>query len=437
MNHRHPYRSWLRATLLGVGSLLIAPSASAINTICDTPDCPTGCGEATPGGGGIQDRLALINRSLYGQPQAKFRPEPSETSPMQQRYLARISHTYPTAAADLRTVARRAPSSPFDVEATTPARSSSPRAAPQHVLGALATDRYERSGLGTAGPLPAGSSGQLLYGDMPGQWDEVRAYVTFPYSFDRGVTTDQLLLRGLFATATGSGDTYQASGWSRSAYWLTGADGIPRLLASAIIVPNYVPAPGDPFTDSGTLSIAPLMLYKEDGRDYSAYPADGAYATIFFVADPFSGEILDAVVDLYDANSVYEKTEYLYEGDSMQPLLLLYRLEEPDFTFYAEYGGHILLGENVTLELEHHVPGVDYVDPFLSAIGFDAANTPLDLLFEGVRELPGGELEWGYSPPYPLGYTWGQAADELFAADFEAATQGAPKAQIVRKRRAP
>lgn len=375
MSHSHCHRSWLQGALLVAICLLTAQSAFASLGLCNVPDCPTGCGEATPGGGGIQDRLALINRSLYGQPQAKFRPEPSETSPMQQRYL------------------------------------------------------------GTDGPLPAGSSGQLLYGDMPGQWDEVRAYVTFPYSFDRGVTTDQLLLRGLFATATGSGDTYQASGWSRSAYWLTGADGIPRLLASAIIVPNYVPAPGDPFTDSGTLSIAPLMLYKEDGRDYSAYPADGAYATIFFVADPFSGEILDAVVDLYDANSVYEKTEYLYEGDSMQPLLLLYRLEEPDFTFYAEYGGHILLGENVTLELEHHVPGVDYVDPFLSAIGFDAANTPLDLLFEGVRELPGGELEWGYSPPYPLGYTWGQAADQLFAADFEAITQGAPKAQIVRKRR--
>ncbi len=61
--------------------------------------------------------------------------------------LAPSSHTSLTAAADLRWVARRAPSSPLDVVLTTPARSSSPRAAPHRVLGGLATDRYENWGL--------------------------------------------------------------------------------------------------------------------------------------------------------------------------------------------------------------------------------------------------------------------------------------------------
>jgi len=195
-----------------------------------------------------------------------------------------------------------------------------------------------------------------------------------------------------------------------------------------------VPQPGEPFTDSGSLNIAPLMLYKEDGRDYSAYPEDGAFATIFFVADPVTGEILDAIVDLYDANSVYEKTEYLYENDSMQPLLLMYRLAEPDFTFYAEYGEHILLGESVSIDLANHVPGVDFVDPFLSAIGFDAANTPLELLLEGARELSGGEVEFGYSAVYPLGYTWSEAADKLFDSGFESPAAAAPKSRIVRTR---
>lgn len=362
------------AFAVAVVALSTAPTADAVIWPCLIPNCPTSCGEASPGGGTIQERLSLINRSLYSQPQARFRPQASEGSLMQRRYLAK-------------------------------------------------------------GPVaPFGSGGQTLYGDFPGQWDEVSGYVTFPHSFDGGITTDQILLRGLRATATGTGDTYEVGGWTRSAYWITGDDSVPRVLPATMIVPSYVPQPGEPFTDSGSLNIAPLMLYKEDGRDYSAYPEDGAFATIFFVADPVTGEILDAIVDLYDANSVYEKTEYLYENDSMQPLLLMYRLAEPDFTFYAEYGEHILLGESVSIDLANHVPGVDFVDPFLSAIGFDAANTPLELLLEGARELSGGEVEFGYSAVYPLGYTWSEAADKLFDSGFESPAAAAPKSRIVRTR---
>jgi hypothetical protein len=285
----------------------------------------------------------------------------------------------------------------------------------------------------TAAPAVSGQ-GQSLFANLPGEWDQVSGFVTFPYSFD-GTTVDQLLLRGLPAQRIGVTDDYEVSGLTRSAYWFDVGNGIPRMFSSELIDPNYVPAPGDPFSDSGQLNFSQLVKYRENGRDYSAYPEGAAFATVFFVSDPVSGQVLDAIVDLYDANSEYEKTEYLYEGDSLQPLLLAYRLSEPEFLYFAEYGDFIPLSNNVSIGLANYVPGVDFVDPDL--VGFDAANAPLQLLLEGYRQVPVGGVQWAYSAVHPLGYTWGEAQDRLFESGFEA-TQAATKAStwrnLIRKR---
>lgn len=330
-------------------ALVVSGQASAFMKTCEVPNCPEGCGEASPGG----TRAAALRTEI------QFRREPGSGSPLEQRY--------------------------FDSKIAA---------------------------------APAGSGqGQSLFANLPGQWDQVSGFVTFPFSFD-GITVDQLLLRGLPAQRIGVTDDYEVSGWTRSAYWFDVGNGIPRLLSSELIDPNYVPAPGDPFSDSGHLNFSQLVKYRENGRDYSAYPEGAAYATVFFVSDPVSGQVLDAIVDLYDANSVYEKTEYLYEGDSLQPLLVAYRLSEPEFLYFAEYGDFIPLSNNVSIGLANYVPGVDFVDPDL--VGFDAANAPLQLLLEGYREVPVGGVQWGYSTVHPLGYTWGEAQDRLFDSGFEA-----------------
>ncbi len=261
-------------------------------------------------------------------------------------------------------------------------------------------------------------SGESLFGDLAGQWDSVNAFVTVPFS-DSGAVDDQLLVRGLPTQMLPGGDRYEAEGWTRSAYWFDIGNGIPRLLSSALIDPTYVPEPGDPFTDSGHLNFSELVLYQEEGRDYSAYPEDGAFGSLFFVADPQTGEVLDIVIALNDADGAFEKVAPLFVGDRLKPLVITYRLAEPEFLYYSEYGDYITLNDDVDIGLANHVPGVDFFDPDLFAAGFDANSASLNLLLEGYREGMGGNDEWAYSAVQPLGYTWGEALDQFFASGFE------------------
>jgi len=62
-------------------------------------------------------------------------------------FIARISHTPPTAAADPLTVAHRTPSRRLDVVSATPSPPLSPCGAPQPCLDALATKGCEKCGL--------------------------------------------------------------------------------------------------------------------------------------------------------------------------------------------------------------------------------------------------------------------------------------------------
>ncbi len=280
--------------------------------------------------------------------------------------------------------------------------------------GSVMEQRYLDS---RASHLPAGATqGESLFASLSGDWDVVTGYVTFPYSAD-GITVDQLLLRGLPAQRIDETEDYEVPGWTRSAYWFDVDNGVPRLLSTELIDRNYVPQADEPFEDSGHLNYVPLVMYREEGRNYSDFPDGAALGSIFFVSDPLSGEVLDAVINLYGANGEYEKTEYLYEGDELKPLLITYRLTEPEFVYYAEYGDFINLSDEVSLGLANHVPGVDFVDPDL--VDFDAANAPLELLLEGYRDEPVGGVNWAYSEIYPLGYTWGLAQEYLFGSGFE------------------
>ena len=288
----------------------------------------------------------------------------------------------------------------------------------------------------------AGGQGETLFGDLTGDWDEVTGYITFPYSWEDDVD-DYILVRGLPAERLPDSNTYQLNDWTRSAYWVDIGDGRPRFLSSKLLDPDYVPEPGDPFVDSGELNYAQLILYREEGRDYSGYPEEAAFGSLLFLVDPVSGQVIDAVVDLMDANGEYEKTEYLYVGDELQPLLNTYVLTEPESIYYAYYGDFITLSQDHTFDRASYIPGLDFVDPDLAELEFDAYNAPLTLLLEGFSEpdKPEGDPEWAYSEVYPLGYTWGEGVEVIFRSRFEAAagptaTSGAAQrpAQVVRSR---
>jgi len=346
--------------VLMTGLLLAIFSGPAEATIwpCMMPDCPAGAGEARgPNGFGAPPGGLNPMAIRY---QATFRREAWTGSKLQQRYLDR-THA-PTAA-----------------------------------NGSFVTE--------------------TLTGDLAGDWDVVTGFVTFPFSFD-GIETDYLLVRGLPTERLSGGDTYQVGHWKRAAYWIDAGDGVPRLLASELLNPNYVPSLEDPFVDGGELNYAQLVLYREQGRDYSAYTEEAAFGNLFFVVDPASGEVINAAIDLYDAGNLYEKTVFLFEGDSLLPLLISYKLAEPEFLYFAEYGDFITLSQEFNIGLADHVPGRHFVDPALSNVGFDAAAAPLNLLLEGFASVPGDDPLWAYSDVFPLNYTWNEAG-QIFESDFE------------------
>lgn len=350
-----------RVLMTGILLAIFSGPAEATNWSCTVPNCPEGAREARgPDGFGAPPDGLNPMAIRY---QATFRREAGTGSKLQQRYLDR-THA-PTAA-----------------------------------TGGFVTE--------------------TLTGDLAGDWDVVTGFVTFPFSFD-GIETDYLLVRGLPTERLPGGDTYQVNHWKRSAYWIDAGDGAPRLLSSELLDPNYVPDPDDPddpFVDGGELNFAQLVLYREQGRNYSAYPQQAAFGNLFFVVDPASGEVIDAAIDLYDAGSVYEKTVFLFEGDSLLPLLITYKLDEPEFLYYAEYGDYITLSQGFDIGLADHVPGRHFVDPALNDVGFDAAAAPLMLLLEGFAEVPGDDPLWAYSKVFPLNYTWNEAG-QIFASNFE------------------
>ena len=283
--------------------------------------------------------------------------------------------------------------------------------------------------------------GETLFGELAGNWDAVTAFITIPYSFDDGITEDYLLLRGLPTERLPDSDTYQINNWTRSAYWIDVGDGVPRVLSSELLDPNYVPDVDDPFEDSGVLNYSQLVLYQVEGEDYSEFENGAAFGVVFFLTDPASGEVIDAVIDLYSNDFEYEYTSFLYEGDKLLPLLITYKLDEPELLYYAEYGEFITLSQNVEIGPANHIPGVDFVDPDLEQLEseFDAATVPLVLLLEGFAapEDPEGDPEWAYSTPNPLGYSWGQSAVRIFGSRFESEDAGRAansQRQVVRSR---
>ena len=382
-SRRNARFAFLFSLTLFLTGLLQTTAALASLRMCEEPGCggesrPVSCPD------GNCDAIAgsaLANRYLNLQSLATFRRESGTGSELQQRYLDRS--------------------------------------------GSQATAR-------------SGLQGETLFGDLAGDWDVVTGFVTIPYSFD-GITDDYLLLRGLPTERLADSNTYQVNDWTRSAYWIDVGDGVPRVLSSELLDPNYVPDVDDPFEDSGELNYSQLVLYRVEGEDYSEFENEAAFGVVFFLTDPASGEVIDAVIDLYSNNFEYEQTTYLFEGDELLPLLITYKLDEPEFLYYAEYGDFIVLSQNVEIGLANHVPGVDFIDPDLDKLEFDAATVPLVLLLEGFAEPeePEGDPTWAYSTPSPLGYSWGQSAVRIFGSRFESEDAGRAansRRQVVRSR---
>ena len=382
-SRRNARFAFLFSLTLVLAGLLKTTSALAMLQKCEEPECGEG-GTTVSCPDGNCDAIAgsaLANRYLNLQSLATFRRESGTGSELQQRYLDRSGS-----------------------QATAKSRLQS----------------------------------ETLFGDLPGDWDVVTGFVTIPYSFD-GITDDYLLLRGLPTERLADSNTYQVNDWTRSAYWIDVGDGVPRVLSSELLDPNYVPDVDDPFEDSGELNYSQLVLYRVEGEDYSEFANGAAFGVMFFLTDPANGEVIDAVIDLYSENFEYEYTSYLYEGDELLPLLITYKLDEPEFLYYAEYGEFIVLSQAVEIGLANHVPGVDFIDPDLAALEFDAANVPLVLLLEGFAESeePEDDPIWSYSTPSPLGYTWSQTLDSIFRSRFESEDAGRAansRRQVVRSR---
>ena len=83
----------------------------------------------------------------------------------------------------------------------------------------------------------------------PGQWDDVDAYITFPYFFAANGEVD-FLLRGFAASQVGTSNEYRTDGWDRKLYWLESQGQPPHLLQALELTKDFVPVSGELFADN-------------------------------------------------------------------------------------------------------------------------------------------------------------------------------------------
>ena len=136
--------------------------------------------------------------------------------------------------------------------------------------------------------------------------------------------------------------------------------------------------------------------------------------------DPGPMGAVSAAADIFDENGEYERTDFLYIGDTIEFFMQALDIDQPELLFLIEYMTPRELTENFALERTYYIPGQDYVDPDLPA-DFDAAVQPMQFLLEGARAGVGGDPDvFEQAGPWDLGFEWQDLLEFIFKSRFQA-----------------
>jgi|GEM_PF-3005056 len=296
---------------------------------------------------------------------------------------------------------------------------------------------------GGGAALNGGAGGSVpplrLVGTLAGDWDRVEGFVTFPRTYEEDdLGRLELLLRG-FSTVPGAAtDEYVVPAWDRNLFFIdpdtTNAAEIPRVLATVERESSYQPMPDDDYaifrddefvladcTGSNfcSIQVVDYAELQEEGRDYSDYP-EGAAPVIIYLVINDAGTLVSAAADIFDENGEYERTDFLYIGDTIEFFMQALNIDQPEFLFLIEYMTPRELTDNFTLERTYYIPGQDYVDPDLPS-DFDAAVQPIQFLLEGARAGVGSNPDvFEQAGPWDLGFQWQDLLGFIFKSNFEA-----------------
>lgn len=132
------------------------------------------------------------------------------------------------------------------------------------------------------------------------------------------------------------------------------------------------------------------------------------------------GQAIAGVVDIYDENEQYVETKPLTEGDQLQLSTLGFKLSEPEFLYTVTYTDFVTLDDQLQIQLENYIPGVDFPDPNLLP-DFNAGQLRMKLLLDAQRTT-GGTTTIALVGPFDLGFNWAGAQDFMFRNGYEALT---------------
>ncbi len=259
----------------------------------------------------------------------------------------------------------------------------------------------------------------------PGQWDDVDAYITFPYFFPADGEVD-ILLRGFAASQIGTSNEYRFDGWDRTLYWLETQGQPPRLLQALELTKDFVPVSGELFSDNPevvstcipgagcTVNFVAYFRYRQSNAAPNTFENLGGV----FVTNA-AGDAIDAVVLIENAQGVVTGAERLSVGDQIELNLLAYKIDEPDFIYTYKYMDFQTLDATTFISRRNYVPGVSFSDPSLPA-NLDAGNRPLRLILDASVGAAddydnGGDRAgtFAYGGPYPLGFKLNQVQEFL------------------------
>jgi hypothetical protein len=308
--------------------------------------------------------------------------------------------------------------------------------------GRHSNERVDRNG-GLSRPGQRGTPGGVpplrLSATLPGDWDQVQGFVTFPQFYEEDdVGRLEIVLRGFSVVPGDAENEYVVPAWDRNLFFIdpdaTDPAEIPRVLPTVELESAYQPMPDDDYeifrddppvlaacTGSNFCSIqeVPYAELQEEGRDYADYPYGAASVIVYLVIDD-AGALISAAADIFDENLEYERTDFLYIGDTIEFFATGLDVDEPEVIYVIGYMSPRVLSDDFILERAFYIPGVDYEDPDLP-VGFDAGAQPIQFLLEGGRAGVGGNPDvWEQAGPFDLGVQWQELPGFIFRSRFEA-----------------